>query len=842
MRELVEFACRTGDLGSARDFLSPKRMVAGIRGHQKVQRSRPAPYEKEVPLSHEINAGDFLLRVQGRLDGRRASEEEVLIEEIKTVEGDWDEQPSALHWAQLKCYGFMHFSRTRPAGAEGSPAGAAGRKSEAACILLLTYLHLETGKELQFKQPVSIAELEAFFQATTQEYVAWIRDLNAWRRARDTSIAALQFPFPAYRPGQRELAIAVYRACTRGERVFIEAPTGIGKTISVLFPALKTLGEGRLERVYYLTARTVGRTVAEKAVDDLRGAGLKLRALTLTAKEKICPQDICNCEATSCPFARGYYDRVKPAMREALENQSLTRTVLEEIGRKHQVCPHELSLDLSLWVDLVIGDYNYLFDPQACLRRHFSEETGDFAFLIDEAHNLVDRAREMFSAEFGVSDIQPVRRALHSQLPRLARALSRLSGALRKLAAGPGAEREDLPEAAGPVKELDLFSMDPANGQPEAANPPESARAGGWQFEEITTLGETSRVSREFPEGIAARVDAVLEEAEAWLAKNQPAAFRQELLDLYFRLLSFRRTAEAGSEGYMTLLDLHPSPRLRLFCLDPSRLLREAVSRGKAALFFSATLTPIEFFRELLGGTLEDRVFRLTSPFPPNNLALLVEDTIRTDFKSRSDTVSEVVQAIHHLVTARRGNYLVYFPSYQYLSAVETVFRDAHPQIVLQVQRPGLTEPEKEQFLAAFSRDHNQALVGFAVMGGMFGEGIDLVGERLIGAVIVGVGLPQVSLERDLIRRYFDEKEEPGFHYAYTFPGMNRVLQATGRVIRTENDRGAVLLIDKRFAEQRYLRLFPEWWQVRRVRSAAEIEASLADFWNSRQVGTRPNC
>ena len=821
VRELVEFALRQGDLGGGRDFVGRNRALAGTHGHQRLQRSRPAGYQKEVRLSHEIDAGEFVLRIQGRIDGllvsaedvrssRRQSAltsrridgllisaEEVLLEEIKTVQGGWDGAANPLHWAQAKLYGFIY-----------AQANSLGR-----ITIQLSYLNLDTGEVTEFRANHSLAELLAFFQEATGIYLDWLRAQCHWHRQRDESIRALEFPFPGYRPGQRQLAVAAYRVLAKGGRLFLEAPTGIGKTISVLFPAVKALAEGKLERIFYLTARTVGRAVAQKALADLRQAGLRLRALTLTAKEKICVQEGQPCDAATCPFARGYYDRCKTAMREALAREEITRPVLEAVAREHQVCPFELSLDLSSWVDVVVCDYNYVFDPKVYLRRHFTEEPGDYAFLVDEAHNLVDRAREMFSADLDTREIQDVRRALKQAAPRCAKALSKLSSAIRTLC-GPTAPPPEPPDASDSSPELNLFGIQRSAGAspaPTASGAPLSVRP--------------------FPAPLAAPLEDALKEAETWLARNEPADFRDSLLELFFRLHSFQRTAELYDERYVTIIEPGRSIRVRLFCLDPSFLLRQALARGKAAVFFSATLTPIDYYRTLLGGNEEDKLLQLPSPFPPQHLAVLVQDRIRTHFKARAESLADVVQAIAALVEGRRGNYIAYFPSYQYLTAVQEQFHALHPAVPILVQRPGMSEPERETFLTAFAAEHGDTLVGFAVMGGVFGEGIDLVGDRLIGAIIVGVGLPQLCVERDLIRDYFQEQTGAGFDYAYTFPGMNRVLQAIGRVIRSETDRGAVLLIDARFAEQRYRRLFPPWWQPFRVRSLSEIHEAMGKFW-----------
>jgi DNA excision repair protein ERCC-2 len=793
VRDLVEFVLRQGDLGGERGFVGSDRALAGIRGHQKIQRSRPTGYLTELPVEYKVETEEFTLQIRGRIDGLLITSGQVLLEEIKTIQGTWDHEADPLHWAQAKFYGFIH----------------AQEHTLKEIKIQLVYLELAAGKVTEFCQTFSFADLSDFFATTTAMYVDWLRERHHWCLARDASTDALAFPFTNYRPGQRELAVSAYRVLANGGRLFLAAPTGIGKTISVLFPAVKALGEGKLERIFYLTARTVGRAIAEKALVDLRRAGLKLRAVTSTAKEKVCVRDGKPCDLLTCPLALGYYDRVKPAIREALEREKITRVVLEEVGQKHQVCPFELSLDVSLWVDAIICDYNYVFDPQVYLRRHFAEDGGAYGFLVDEAHNLVDRAREMFSADLDGREILDVKRAVKQASPRCSKALTQLHTAMRKLG-NATKPHENSFEASDPSSELNLFPVKTA--------PIRSEENG------VST-------NPEFPDSLIEPLETALDEVENWLVKNQPAEFREALLALYFRLHSFRRTAELYDERFVTIIESGPAIKVRLFCLDPSLLLRKALARGKAAIFFSATLTPMDYYRTLLGGAPEDPVLQLSSPFPSQNLAVLIQDRIQTHFKGRADSLGDVVEAIGTLVRGRRGNYLVYFPSYQYLNDTLQEFQIRFPPISVLVQRPGMTEPERDAFLAAFSVEHGETLVGFAVLGGIFGEGIDLVGERLIGAVIVGVGLPQLCVERNLIRDYFQQQNAAGFDYAYTFPGMNRVLQAVGRVIRSETDHGVVLLIDARFDELRYRRLFPAWWKFVKVRNSDALRETVAGFW-----------
>ena len=790
VRDLVEFVWRRGDLGGSRDFVGSDRALLGTRGHQRIQRSRPAGYRKEVPVSREFDRGELILKIQGRIDGILGVDQTVLIEEIKTVRGGWDGAADPLHWAQARLYAFLH--------AEDQQLETIG--------IQLAYLDLDTGKVAEFRENASLPELKAFFDRTLAVYLEWIRDLQQWRQLRDRSIRALRFPFASYRAGQRQIAVAVYRTIVRGGRLFIEAPTGIGKTASVLFPAVKALGEGRIERVFYLTARTVGRIVAEQALAGLRAAGLRLRSLTLTAREKLCVQDGRPCDPANCPLARGYYDRRHAAMRHALDRESLTRTELETVGHEHQVCPFELSLDVSMWVDAVVCDYNYVFDPQAYLRRHFQDQRPTAALLIDEAHNLVERARDMFSADLTSQEIRAVRQQIRKPLPRGARALSRVHTALRRMAGSRGAPASTSPsdEQHGELN-LSLATEEPIAIMPEPVPVPERLQSTSRDPGTVTRL--------EPPLELSAPIEDALKELETWLAQNQPATFRDDVLELYFRLHAFRRTAELYDACYATIIGTDDAVRVQLYCLNPSVLLRQALDRGKSAIFFSATLTPTDYYTALLGGNAEDPQLRMGSPFDGTRLAVLVHHRVRTQLKDRQASLPEIVAAIEALVEGRPGNYMAYFPSYQYLAMAKDRFESLHPHVVVRAQRPRMTESEREEFLAAFTHDPVGTQIGFAVMGGLFGEGIDLVGERLIGAAIVGVGLPQICVERDLIRDHFESRTGTGFDYAYTFPGMNRVLQAIGRVIRSETDRGIVLLLDTRFAQQRYRRLFPAWWQ-----------------------------
>ncbi|HOT27302.1 MAG TPA: ATP-dependent DNA helicase [Candidatus Ozemobacteraceae bacterium] len=781
VRDLVEFVMQAGDLGGGM-FVGAGRAVAGTRGHQRIQKSRPADYEAEIAVSFRVVTPEVELEIKGRIDGVWRGADPVVIDEIKTtttplMEITVENQP--LHWGQARVYAYMFATQ-----------------HNLECIAVqLTYLNLDTLETLELRQEYAVAELKTFFGDLVSRYLVWARTMNEWRSARDASIAGLAFPFAGYRAGQRAFAVGVYRAIADGVNLFAQAPTGIGKTVATLFPALKALGGGLVAKIFYLTAKTVGRNVAEDTLKMLAGIGLRCKVLTLTAKEKICFLDTPDCRPEACEYARGYFDRVKDALEAIFQRDSFNRPAVEEVARAHRVCPFEFSLFLSLWSDVVIGDFNYAFDPRVYLRRFFDPPQDEYAFLVDEAHNLPDRAREMFSAELRKSWFAELKKPVKIPYPAVARALAKITPHFTR------ASRE-------------LSQAVPAGDRPPgvAAEPPE----------------ELVQALRRF-----------LKAAEACLTEPEPSEARTALLEVYFRATAFVRVAETFDEHFVCYTEVEGRDvRIRLFCLDPSDLLAEALKRARSTVFFSATLLPMKYFFEILGGrkggNMPDRILRLPSPFDPARLRLMVLPQIRTEFRVRDQSYESLVDIIRAAVAGRRGNYMVYFPSYKYMNAVREIFTAKCRDIRVLEQSSGMDEDARDAFLREFSDDGSSTLVGFAVMGGIFGEGIDLRGERLIGSIIVGVGLPQICLERDLIRDFFERKSGTGFEFAYRYPGMNRVMQAAGRVIRTERDRGIVLLIDERFLRHGYRSLFPsEWSHARTIRSVDTLKQAVTAFWNN---------
>ncbi len=779
VRELVEFVCRSGDLAAS--FSGARRAVEAIRAHQKIQKSRPPTYRPEVTigLQHETDA--FLLSLSGRIDGvfsETAADGSIraVIDEIKTTDRDLDQlaaAPNPLHWGQVKCYAYMYAVAQELTEIDAQ----------------LTYYHFDSGETREVRHPYTIDELGVFFGELIERYLGWAAILIDWQQCRDASIRSLAFPFAGYRPGQRQMAVEVYRTIRSGGQLIVEAATGIGKTMAAVFPAVKALAEGLTAKVFYLTARTTARTAAEKALAYLGGGGLRLKYLTLTAKDKICFNPEGDCSGEGCEYARGYYDRLREALPEIFSRDALDRAAIEDAARRHRLCPFELSLTLAVYADGIICDYNYAFDPRVYLRRFFLEGGGDYTFLIDEAHNLVDRSREMFSAEIFRQPFLNLRRQVRKALPRLYKSLGQVDAQMRRLREAPGAAPPAWAEK----------------------NPPDDLYPVLRRFAQL---------------------------AEAWLGRNEKAAFREALLELYYAAIAFIRVFETYDARFVTCYEaLEPEFKIRLFCIDPSDQLAEALGRCRAAIFFSATMTPAAYFKKMFGCQPSAVHRHFPSPFAAENLGLYIYDRVSTYFKQRRGTAPDVVRAIAATIRPKKGNYLLFFPSYAYLRLIYEGFREACPRVTAILQAPDMAEGERSAFLEQFRRDNPETLVGFAVMGGIFGEGIDLVGERLSGAVIVGVGLPGICLEKELIRDYYEAAHGAGFEFAYMYPGINRVLQAAGRVIRSETDRGVVLLIDQRFGSARYHALYPAEWRPVALGGESDIKSRLDRFWSATGSG-----
>lgn len=775
VRALVEFVLRSGDIDNRRSGAAQKdAMAAGTRIHKKIQKRMGGNYRAEVPLKYTAldEEEDIELLVEGRADGIFEEDGIVTIDEIKGVYMDLERltEPVAVHMAQAMCYGYFYCCDRDLDGVR----------------IQLTYCNLETEEIRRFHEDRSKEELEVWFRSVIHEYFKWARYLCHHELQRNQSISGLEFPFP-YREGQRDLAVAVYKTISRKKRLFIQAPTGIGKTLSTIFPAVQAMGAGKASKVFYLTAKTITRTVAEEAFRILRSRGLVFTAVTITAKEKLCPMEKAECNPEACPYAKGHFDRVNEAVFDILHlEQEMDRETVLRYAEKYRVCPFEFCLDISSWTDGIICDYNYVFDPNVRLKRYFADgASGDYLFLVDEAHNLVSRAREMYSASVYKEDFLEVKRIIKGKSPRLERQLDRCN----KL----------------------LLSM--------------KRECGDWQLLEDVT-------------GLTAGIMTAFSYMETFMEEFPEFPERETVLDFYFCLRDFLNVYEELDGHYRIYEENREdgSFLVRLFCVDPSRLLSRCMDQGASTILFSATLLPVRYYKTLLSGNQEDYAVYVNSPFPEENRLLMVAEDVSSRYTRRSPSEYRKVADYIRIVTqSRPGNYMVFFPSYQYMGEIEEILEEEPLKADLLVQGQGMGEAEKTEFLEEFEKERSHSLAAFCVMGGVFSEGIDLKEERLIGVIVVGTGLPMVCVEQEVLKGYFDETEEKGFDFSYQYPGMNKVLQAAGRVIRTPGDRGVILLLDDRFLRRDHLELFPREWEHFQVVNRGNAARCLEDFWNGRE-------
>lgn len=773
VRNLVEFILREGDIdnrtGGGQD---PENMQMGSRIHRKIQRQMGSDYQAEVPLKTEIVCDGFTLKIEGRADGLIHTKEQVMVDEIKGVLRELDrvQEPAGIHLAQAKCYASMV--------AEQEGLDEIG--------VQMTYCQMETEEVKRFQYSYQSNELKVWFDEVIRQYKKWAKFQIEWRKARNASIKGIEFPFP-YRKGQRDLAVSVYRTILRKKKLFIQAPTGVGKTISTVFPAVKAVGEELGEKIFYLTAKTITRTVAEQAFETLREQNLKFKVITLTAKEKICFCEETSCNPDDCPYAKGHFDRVNDAVYELLMQEDvMSREVLEAQARKHKVCPFEMALDVSTWVDGVICDYNYVFDPDARLRRFFAEGgAGGYLFLIDEAHNLVERGRQMYSAELCKEDFLAVKKLVKGEAPRFAKRLE----ACNKILLAMKKECENY-------KVLDNISH--------------------FGIQLMNVLSETDR----------------------YLEECVDKEVRETVLDFYFQVRSFLNIYDGLDENYVIYTEYQENGRfvLKLFCVNPAANLQKCLDKGNSAVFFSATLLPIQYYKRLLSTEKDNYAVYIDSSFDTKKRLLMNGVDVSTRYTMRSrEMYQRYAIYIFRVVKAKMGNYLIFFPSYRFMEDVYQEFTQLlasdEEEMELVVQQKRMDEEERENFLRAFEMGREKSLIGFGVLGGIFSEGIDLTNEKLIGTLIIGTGLPQVCNEREILKSYFDQKGLYGFDYAYRYPGMNKVLQAAGRVIRTEDDRGVILLLDERFQREKGKEIFPkEWADCERCRLDI-VEEKIRLFW-----------
>lgn len=778
VRSLVEFIFREGDIDNRHGpAMNPDAMLEGSRMHRKIQKEQGEEYMAEVPLQFIHDAGEYEIVVEGRADGIFSDENGIwVIDEIKGIYMDLDflKEPIYVHLAQALCYAYIFASQN-------------GKEQMG---VQMTYCNLDTEERKYFRREYTIGELTEWFEKLMAEYQKWADFSYYWRIERQASIAPLEFPFE-YRRGQKQLVGDVYRTIARRKNLFIQAPTGVGKTISTVFPAVKAVGEGLGDRIFYLTAKTITGTVAKDTFALLRGQGYKAKVIQLTAKEKLCLCEEMECNPDHCPYAKGHYDRVNDAVYDLLQkSDTFTRDEIWEQAREWMVCPFEMSLDVATWADDIVCDYNYVFDPKVYLKRFFQEGVkGDYLFLVDEAHNLVERSREMYSAELYKEDFLEIKKIMKPHSKRIERALERCNKIL--LEYKRECENYVIYDSIGNFI-LALMNL-------------------------ATAMDSFMQKSYDFPG-------------------------KKEVLDFYFQVRSFLDISEIADERYVIYSEMCEDKRfkLKLFCVDPSKNLQNCLNKAQSTVFFSATLLPIHYYKRLLS-TLEDNyaIYAETTFSPEQRLLAFCRDVSTKYTRRNHREFAKMASYIRKAISCKKGNYMVFFPSYKVMDQVSEIFLDMLEEqeetqdVVCIVQRNGMREQEREAFLEHFTVEDGKTLVAFCVMGGIFGEGIDLKNDALIGTIIVGTGLPQISNEREILKNYYDEESGNGFDYAYRYPGINKVLQAAGRVIRTTEDRGIILLLDERFLQRDYEPLYPREWARREICNLDTIEDTVHRFWNT---------
>lgn len=769
IRNLVEFIMRHGSIDNR--YTSSIKAIEGIRGHQRVQKSYGDNYTAEVPLKYTLTYEDLEIMVEGRADGILIEDEKTIIDEIKTTTKDLlliDENTNPLHWAQAKCYGYIYSMQNELDNID----------------IQITYYNIDTKSTRILRQSYTLKELEEFFFWLIDEYKSWAQLESDWVNKRNESIKKLKFPFENYRPGQRELAVRVYKSITDSKKCFAQAPTGTGKTISTLFPAIKAMGEDKTSKIFYLTAKTITREVAQNTISLMRKKDLNLKAVTITAKEKICKMEEVNCNPEYCPYANGYFDRINNSLKDILlKYNDYSKENIEKISEEYMLCPFELSLDLTNLSDVIICDYNYVFDPRVYLKRFFDTKTTDYTFLIDEAHNLVDRAREMYSATLNEEKFVKVKKLISKKDKRITKV----------------------------IKEIQSYFED--------------------KLEDLTTLDENDLVESEAPLELCEILSSFIKFVDEYLARTNEE--NEELMDLYFDVYSFLSISDFYDKNYTTIYTkTFNGMNIKIYCVNPQKVIEEKMKKAKSNIIFSATLIPMDYFMKMYSYDEEDFIINLKSPFDVKNRLLMIGDNVATTYNKRFETSCDIASYIANCVQAKKGNYMVFFPSYKYMELVFEKMKENYPDINTSIQESNMSEEEKEEFLSMFDEDNKETHVGFCVLGGHFSEGIDLTNDKLIGVIIVGVGMPQIGIERDIIKDHMKDSNK-GFDYAYVYPGMIKVLQAAGRCIRTDDDKGVILLLDKRYSQRIYQSLFPyEWYPNFRVRKSDDVKTLCEKFWS----------
>ncbi|MBE6142824.1 MAG: ATP-dependent DNA helicase [Erysipelotrichaceae bacterium] len=765
---LVDFLLRSGNIDNR--IFNNASMAEGTRIHLRYQQIQNNNYISEEELSCEVIVDDFRFLLSGRADGIIIGKKFPIIDEIKSTVIELEkfyEENKNWHLGQAKVYAYMY----------------AKENSLDTMGVRLTYISQKDDEDkLLMNFTYSFLELEEYVTNLCVDYLSFYRMIDLHKNQVKISSDALEFPYGEYRLGQRELAKYVYGTILNDDTLFIEAPTGIGKTISTLFPAIKSIAKCGTEKIFYLSAKAMAKEVAFDASKLMISKGLDAKVIKLNSKEKMCFTGEHRCNPDECPFTIGYYDKLRTILTEIVQNESIINDeIIYKYANRYQVCPFELQLDVSLFCDVVICDYNYVFDPIVYLKRYFEISKTNYVALIDETHNLVDRSREMYSTTLELDEFVAVQKKLRKfKHPKFKRALKKIIVYLND------------------IKECDDEYM---------------IQEGDFDPYFYELLMNYFRQCQD-------------------ILKNYPDVNYDIFIDNFRNVNRFLKISEFIGKGFTTYYQKSEDNLFAIIkCVDSSSLVKDTLRKLKASIFFSATLTPIEYYVNCLGGNEDTPVMKLESPFPKENCLTLVRTDLSTRYKDRINTYQKIADTIDLVINKKVGNYLVFFSSYQYLEEVYSRMNFKNDIRYIKQTRD-MEDRDKDKFLSFFELDPSKTTVGFAVLGGIFSEGIDFYSDKLIGAIVVGVGIPQISFERDLIKEHFESEEINGYEYAYVNPGITKIIQAAGRVIRSENDKGIIVFIDDRFTQYKYRNILKKQYKNNEfVNNERQIDYLLEQFW-----------
>ncbi len=770
VREMIAFLYPRGSLGN----LSPtwqKKLAEGSLLHKEIQKE--ANIQAEITLSHTCILDGVEISLHGRADQLYYLEQVPVIREIKTLStpiSDLTMDSFPNDWLQAMCYAFMLHSQKR----------------YESCEIELYYIHLPKKDISRFNKAFLFDEIEKTCKNMLSAYIHWQKRICQWQEQRNRSISSAVFPFPSLRKGQKELLDHVSYCIHESSSLWAEAPTGIGKTMGVLFPAIQSMANKSIDKVFYLTSKTAQQIHVADTIQHLLNQGVRLRTIQITAKLKLCPLQQSSCDPTDCIYGMDYYHRLMDALNELLQDDLFTSKEACLVAEKYSLCPFEFLLDASLWADIIIGDYNYFFDPRVKLKRYWELSPPKAVVLVDEAHNLVDRSREMYSAQFSKKEIWNCMKLV----------------------------KKSFPELYDSLKNTHRFMLLEQKEMPDR-------------------FANQMKVFEKFPQALEICLEEILEEINAIPEKASRGMLPKECSELYFSLsFMLKLTQNLKLKYFILFIQEKKDFSIRLYCIDASKELNESTKKSISSIFFSATLSPESYYQDILGGKKTDLTLKLESPFPRENLLTMTYSDISTRWKDRPASIEKITKLIGSVLVLKKGNYLVYFPSYQYLTDVAKQFSSQDENLELMIQTSKMKEAEKKAFIDAFTEENEKSLLAMAVLGGSFAEGIDLVGEKLHGVIIIGLGLPKICPERELIKNYYDETLDNGYPYAYLYPGLTKVMQAGGRVIRSEQDKGFILLVDDRFSYPYYEELLPLHWKpIQKLKTLDELKKSLNQFW-----------